>query len=422
MISLLVVLFFGITGITLNHPSWTFGDDATRRSTQALPDGWNDGGTVDFLAVSEFARNEFGVHGEIGDYGTSGTQGSITYKAAGYAADLFFDTDTGEYTLTVSGRLGGRLERRPQGCDTSSSWTWAIDLSAVLLVLVAVTGLGIQIFRRSDVGGHWRSLRRSRCSASCGSSSPGTDRAHASRAFHPRLRHVSDHADHQRATPDTSARSSTSAMPAWVEHTEHRGDSVGRRRIGATTVAGATWSTGRPERGSITWLYQRPPNCHPRRADPLVARPPPYTVTTVSGATLSYGRWGSSTPTLIDPAPQCTRSPPAFTVTASTPSTRMVAAAARSARWPLASAFRVRSGDGWSGGVSPATSAASSRSVGTSPACAASAQHLVNRPTDGSKAPPLRSYQRGRSPTGAASSGVGAIRFRATGTDRFVGS
>ena len=150
MISLLVVLFFGITGITLNHPSWTFGDDAdTTEYAGTLPDGWNDGGTVDFLAVSEFARNEFGVHGEIGDYGTSGTQGSITYKAAGYAADLFFDTDTGEYTLTVS-ELGwvAVMNDVHKGRDTSSSWTWAIDLSAVLLVLVAVTGLGIQIFQK----------------------------------------------------------------------------------------------------------------------------------------------------------------------------------------------------------------------------------------------------------------------------------
>ena len=150
MISLLVVLFFGITGITLNHPSWTFGDaPTTTEYTGTLPDGWNDGGTIDFLAVSEFARNEYGVHGEIGDHGTSGNQGSITYKAAGYAADLFFDTDSGEYTLTVS-ELGwvAVMNDVHKGRDTSSSWKWAIDLSAGLLVAVAITGLGIQVFQK----------------------------------------------------------------------------------------------------------------------------------------------------------------------------------------------------------------------------------------------------------------------------------
>jgi uncharacterized protein len=150
MISLLVVLFFGLTGITLNHPSWTLGDDPTTTEyTGTLPDGWNDGGTIDFLAISEFARSEYGVHGEIGDYGTTGDQGTITYKAAGYAADLFFDTDTGEYTLTVS-ELGwvAVMNDVHKGRDTSSSWKWAIDLSAGLLVVVAVTGLGIQVFQK----------------------------------------------------------------------------------------------------------------------------------------------------------------------------------------------------------------------------------------------------------------------------------
>ncbi|MEO6123457.1 MAG: PepSY-associated TM helix domain-containing protein [Ilumatobacteraceae bacterium] len=33
MISLLVVLFFGITGITLNHPDWTFGDSTSIDAT-----------------------------------------------------------------------------------------------------------------------------------------------------------------------------------------------------------------------------------------------------------------------------------------------------------------------------------------------------------------------------------------------------
>ena len=40
MISLLVVLFFGLTGITLNHPDWTFGGSATKDThTGTLPAG-----------------------------------------------------------------------------------------------------------------------------------------------------------------------------------------------------------------------------------------------------------------------------------------------------------------------------------------------------------------------------------------------
>ena len=38
MIALLVVLFFGFSGITLNHPTWTLGDGVnSRKETGTLP-------------------------------------------------------------------------------------------------------------------------------------------------------------------------------------------------------------------------------------------------------------------------------------------------------------------------------------------------------------------------------------------------
>ena len=40
MFSLLIVLFFAITGVTLNHPNWTFGTKGNRvDTTGSLPQG-----------------------------------------------------------------------------------------------------------------------------------------------------------------------------------------------------------------------------------------------------------------------------------------------------------------------------------------------------------------------------------------------
>lgn len=39
MIALFIVLFFGVTGITLNHPDWTFGDATSRTANIGNPDG-----------------------------------------------------------------------------------------------------------------------------------------------------------------------------------------------------------------------------------------------------------------------------------------------------------------------------------------------------------------------------------------------
>lgn len=150
MISLLIVLFFGITGITLNHPTWTFGDGTDRSSfTGTLPAGVTDAERTDFLAASEFIRDTYGISADVADHGITGDQGTIAYKGPGYAADLFFDVDTGAYELAIEQQgLVAVLNDLHKGRDTASSWNWAIDVAGGFLVLVATTGLGIQLFLR----------------------------------------------------------------------------------------------------------------------------------------------------------------------------------------------------------------------------------------------------------------------------------
>lgn len=150
MISLLIVLFFGLTGITLNHPSWAFGDAVERQSfSGTLPAGTTDADDSDLLAISEFVREDYGIKGTITDYGVEQGEGTISYKGPGYAADLFFEADTGAFELNVEQQgFVAVMNDLHKGRDTGSSWRWLIDLSGGLLVLVAATGLGIQFFLR----------------------------------------------------------------------------------------------------------------------------------------------------------------------------------------------------------------------------------------------------------------------------------
>lgn len=150
MIALLLVLFFGITGITLNHPEWTFGDAPTTTTKtgtmtfEVAPDG-----NVDYLRVSEFLRDRYAISADVSDYQTTGNQGSISYRAPGYAADASFDTSTGAYRVTIEQQgFVGVMNDLHKGRDAPGAWKWVIDVSAGLLVLVSVTGLGIQLFQR----------------------------------------------------------------------------------------------------------------------------------------------------------------------------------------------------------------------------------------------------------------------------------
>lgn len=151
MIALVVILFFGITGLTLNHPSWTFGD-AIETTTHAgtLPfTVTGDDGSVDFLSVSEYVRDTYGVTGSVDSFDAVAGEGSIAYRNAGYAADLFFDLETGSFELTVEQQgWVGVMNDLHKGRDTGSAWSWVIDAAAVFLVVVALTGLVMQLFLR----------------------------------------------------------------------------------------------------------------------------------------------------------------------------------------------------------------------------------------------------------------------------------
>ncbi|MDO8364704.1 MAG: PepSY-associated TM helix domain-containing protein [Actinomycetota bacterium] len=150
MISLIVVLFFGITGLTLNHPSWTLGDEAERSTfTGTLPVELEPDASDYFFSISEFMRDTYDVGGSVTDHGLNGNVGTISYKAPGYAADLFFQVDTGEYELVIQQQgFVAVMNDLHKGRDAQSSWKWVIDVSAILLVVVALTGLGIQLFQR----------------------------------------------------------------------------------------------------------------------------------------------------------------------------------------------------------------------------------------------------------------------------------
>lgn len=151
MIALLIVLFFGLTGITLNHPSWTLGDsiDVTTESGTLPVDATLDDGTTDYLSISEFFRDEYGVSGQVDSFSTSSGQATIAYRNPGYAADAFIDVDAATYELTIEQQgWVGVMNDLHKGRDASTVWKWVIDISAGFLVVISITGLVMQFFLR----------------------------------------------------------------------------------------------------------------------------------------------------------------------------------------------------------------------------------------------------------------------------------
>lgn len=150
MVLLLLVLFFGATGITLNHPEWTFGfHPSTSTVSGPIPATAITDGKVDLLPLSEYVRRHDGVRGDIDTFGLNATSGYITYRGPGYAADLTVDVEASTYQVKVEEQgLIGVLNDLHKGRSTSALWGHVIDVSGALLVITALAGLVLQLALR----------------------------------------------------------------------------------------------------------------------------------------------------------------------------------------------------------------------------------------------------------------------------------
>jgi hypothetical protein len=158
MFSLAVVLFFSVTGITLNHPDWFFGGAESSReaegdvrsqwlhaaaSTEEGSEAKGDAdGQVAKLEIVEHLRKTHSIHGALADFRVDDTECVVSFKGPGYAADAFIDRETGHYRLTESYHgFVAVINDLHKGRDSGPVWSVLIDVSAVLMTVISLTGL-----------------------------------------------------------------------------------------------------------------------------------------------------------------------------------------------------------------------------------------------------------------------------------------
>lgn len=150
MISFAIVLFFSITGITLNHADYFQGKTQTRQEKGKLTAEWvnnKDSNRVAKLNIAEYFRNNYAVKGAVNDFRIDDGQVSLSFKGPGYEANIFIDRQTGEFDLSQT-RTGfiGFINDLHKGRDTGRVWSWVIDAAAILMVLISLTGLVLLLF------------------------------------------------------------------------------------------------------------------------------------------------------------------------------------------------------------------------------------------------------------------------------------
>jgi hypothetical protein len=141
MVSFGVLFFFAATGLTLNHTDWFASAQKTVQVQGAVEKSWV-AGQVAKLEIVEHLRRTHRVSGALSDFRIDDRQCSVSFKGPAYTADVFIDRATGTYDLTET-RMGlvALLNDLHKGRDAGTAWAWVIDISAVLMTLVSLSGL-----------------------------------------------------------------------------------------------------------------------------------------------------------------------------------------------------------------------------------------------------------------------------------------
>ncbi|SHH72699.1 PepSY-associated TM helix domain-containing protein [Ferrimonas marina] len=163
---LLVMLFFAITGITLNRPDW-FGAEGPERQqweieVPAFLLGQEDGSLrPDNQALVHYLRQQPGIRGlassvdvytVVEDGELLEGEASLDFKGPGYNASVYIDLldRVAELETQDYGTIAW-LNDLHKGRNTGEAWKWFIDFSALIMVLFIITGVIILLPKKRSV-------------------------------------------------------------------------------------------------------------------------------------------------------------------------------------------------------------------------------------------------------------------------------
>jgi len=151
---LIVLALFAFTGITLNHPHW-FGPETPAKQLQqlALPERFlsqkqqrfelQEQALISWLRQQDIKgiASSPELYIEQQDGQLSIAEASMDFKGPGYNASVFIDLLAGEAEIeTTDYGWVAQLNDLHKGRNTGDAWIVFIDISALLTLLLAISG------------------------------------------------------------------------------------------------------------------------------------------------------------------------------------------------------------------------------------------------------------------------------------------
>ena len=145
MVSFVIVLFFAVTGFTLNHADWFDGKETIKKFTGNVQVKWvkvKDTAAVAKFEIIKSIKHDHAVKGEVSDFIIDDDQCMVYFKGPGYSADVTINRDNGEYKVKeTSMGLVALINDLHKGRDTGKKWSVLIDVAAIFMALLSLTGI-----------------------------------------------------------------------------------------------------------------------------------------------------------------------------------------------------------------------------------------------------------------------------------------
>jgi hypothetical protein len=153
-----LVLLFAVTGLTLNHQDFGWGDPKVQMSSIDIPAGTLEHPSRE--SMGKYLQETLHFRSAVTDYREDNEQIQVIFAAPGHRTLVTIDRTRkkGEVEMESRGTLG-RLDDLHKGFDSGRTWYWVIDITAILLTISSLTGmitlLSLRARRRSGfiVGG-----------------------------------------------------------------------------------------------------------------------------------------------------------------------------------------------------------------------------------------------------------------------------
>jgi len=158
MASFAIVLFFSVTGLTLNHADKFTSQVHSTQEKGTLNINWvnvTDTTKIPKLEIVEYLREKNNIRAAFTEFRIEDDQLGVSFKGPGYEADIFIDRATGSYEVTkTSAGFVGVINDLHKGRDTGPVWSVVIDIAAILMTIISLTGLLLLLYiKRKKVKG-----------------------------------------------------------------------------------------------------------------------------------------------------------------------------------------------------------------------------------------------------------------------------